>query len=217
MRTRPCAKAASGAWRRSVPRSTCWGRIRCSGSRRRRNNASGRARSKADMPSRHERRLTPAGARSTTGAQPVTGQANRSTRALRDAQTSLAAARPAIAWRKTTPVTAEHAAPARGRSQRGARRRGSLRQELRLLRARYIHVCTVVPATVDTPLFQHAGNYAGRAPRDMPPIVSPERVARAIVRLARTPRREIFVSSAGPELALLSLLAPGSQPSRPSR
>ncbi|WP_437743131.1 SDR family oxidoreductase [Sorangium sp. So ce1504] len=85
----------------------------------------------------------------------------------------------------------------------------SLRQELRLLRARDIHVSTVLPATVDTPLFQHAGNYAGRTPRAMPPIVSPERVARAIVRLARKPRREIFVGSAGPQLALLSLLAPG--------
>ncbi|WP_437529567.1 SDR family oxidoreductase [Sorangium sp. So ce726] len=85
----------------------------------------------------------------------------------------------------------------------------SLRQELRLLRARDIHVSTVMPATVDTPLFQHAGNYAGRTPTAMPPIVSPERVARAIVRLARTPRREIFVGSAGRQLALLSLLAPG--------
>lgn len=40
---------------------------------------------------------------------------------------------------------------------------------------------------------------------------------RAIVRLARTPRREIFLGSAGPQLALLSLFAPGSQPSRPAR
>ncbi|WP_437967419.1 SDR family oxidoreductase [Sorangium sp. So ce260] len=85
----------------------------------------------------------------------------------------------------------------------------SLRQELKLLRARDIHVATVLPATIDTPFFQHAGNYTGRTPRAMPPVYPPERVARAIVRLARTPRREVFVGSAARQLALLSLVAPG--------
>ncbi|AUX27483.1 short-chain dehydrogenase [Sorangium cellulosum] len=85
----------------------------------------------------------------------------------------------------------------------------SLRQELEVLRARDIHVCVVMPATIDTPLFQHAGNYTGRAPRAMPPVYPPERVARAIVRLARTPRREVYVGSSALQLALLSFLAPG--------
>ncbi|WP_437812763.1 SDR family oxidoreductase [Sorangium sp. So ce1078] len=85
----------------------------------------------------------------------------------------------------------------------------SLRQELKVLRARDIHVATVMPATIDTPFFQHAGNYTGRTPRAMPPVYPPERVARAIVRLARTPRREVFVGSAARQLALLSLVAPG--------
>ncbi|WP_437755651.1 SDR family oxidoreductase [Sorangium sp. So ce1389] len=85
----------------------------------------------------------------------------------------------------------------------------SLRQELEVLRARHIHISTVMPATIDTPLFQHAGNYTGRVPRAMPPVYPPERVARAIVRLARTPRREVFVGSAARRLALLSFLAPG--------
>ncbi|AUX48765.1 short-chain dehydrogenase [Sorangium cellulosum] len=85
----------------------------------------------------------------------------------------------------------------------------SLRQELEVLHARDIHVCTVMPATIDTPLFQHAGNYTGRAPRAMPPVYPPERVARAIVRLARTPRREVYAGTSAPQLALLSFLAPG--------
>ncbi|WP_437316856.1 SDR family oxidoreductase [Sorangium sp. So ce385] len=85
----------------------------------------------------------------------------------------------------------------------------SLRQELQVLRARDIHVSTVLPATIDTPFFQHAGNYTGRTPKAMPPVYPPERVARAIVRLARTPRREVFVGSAARQLSLLSLVAPG--------
>ncbi|KYF87115.1 short-chain dehydrogenase [Sorangium cellulosum] len=85
----------------------------------------------------------------------------------------------------------------------------SLRQELLVLRARDIHVSTVLPATIDTPFFQHAGNYTGRTPKAMPPVYPPERVARAIVRLARRPRREVFVGSAARQLSLLSLVAPG--------
>ncbi|WP_437570359.1 SDR family oxidoreductase [Sorangium sp. So ce542] len=85
----------------------------------------------------------------------------------------------------------------------------SLRQELHVLRARDIHVSTVLPATIDTPFFQHAGNYTGRTPKAMPPVYPPERVARAIVRLARAPRREVFVGSAARQLSLLSLVAPG--------
>src|SRR5690606_7773021 len=67
----------------------------------------------------------------------------------------------------------------------------------------------VMPATIDTPLFQHAGNYTGRVPIAMPPVYPPERVARTIVRLARTPRREVYVGSSASQLALLSFLAPG--------
>lgn len=61
-----------------------------------------------------------------------------------------------------------------------------LRQELR--REKGIHVCTVLPATIDTPIHQHAGNYTGRPVRPLPPVVSPHRVARAILRTAHRPR-----------------------------
>jgi hypothetical protein len=49
----------------------------------------------------------------------------------------------------------------------------------------------VSPASVDTPLFAHAANYTGRALKPMQPMHSPERIARAIVRCAERPRREI--------------------------
>lgn len=73
----------------------------------------------------------------------------------------------------------------------------SLRQELTLERARKIHVCTVMPATIDTPFFQHAADYTGRRAVAMPPVYTPQRVARTIVNLVRVPRREVVVGPIG--------------------
>ncbi|HEV7899176.1 MAG TPA: SDR family oxidoreductase [Planosporangium sp.] len=84
----------------------------------------------------------------------------------------------------------------------------SLRQELWLDGARNVHVCTVMPATIDTPFFNHAGNYTARKVVPMPPVYPPERVARAIVKLARAPRREVIVGPAGRFALLQSKLAP---------
>lgn len=82
----------------------------------------------------------------------------------------------------------------------------SLRQEL--LDAPDIHVCTLLPPTVDTPLFQHAANFTGRAVQAMPPVLSAERVARAIVALARRPRRELVVGLSGRAIATGHQIAP---------
>ncbi|WP_437647361.1 SDR family oxidoreductase [Sorangium sp. So ce362] len=60
-----------------------------------------------------------------------------------------------------------------------------------------IHVCTLLPASVDTPIYQHAGNYTGRAVQPIRPIVDPERVAAAMVSLAERPRRDTYVGVAG--------------------
>ncbi|MBJ2121799.1 SDR family NAD(P)-dependent oxidoreductase [Arthrobacter sp. MSA 4-2] len=51
-----------------------------------------------------------------------------------------------------------------------------------------ISICAVLPATIDTPIYQHAANYTGREVHPLPPVVAPERVARAIVRTVRRPR-----------------------------
>jgi NAD(P)-dependent dehydrogenase (short-subunit alcohol dehydrogenase family) len=51
-----------------------------------------------------------------------------------------------------------------------------------------ISICTVLPATIDTPIYQHAANYTRRTVHPLPPVVAPERVARAIVRSVRRPR-----------------------------
>ncbi|MDH6463630.1 NAD(P)-dependent dehydrogenase (short-subunit alcohol dehydrogenase family) [Micromonospora sp. A200] len=86
---------------------------------------------------------------------------------------------------------------------------GSLRQELQLEAASGIHVCTVLPATIDTPIFQHAANYTGRAVRAVPPVYPPERVARTTVNLVRRPRREVAVGTAAHALLMQSRLTPG--------
>ncbi|MEU4835010.1 SDR family oxidoreductase [Streptosporangium sp. NPDC023615] len=85
----------------------------------------------------------------------------------------------------------------------------SLRQELALEGARKIHVCTVMPAAVDTPLFDHAANYTGRRPVAMPPVYTPQRVAKAIVKVVRSPRREVVVGPAGRAMLRQAKKAPG--------
>jgi NAD(P)-dependent dehydrogenase (short-subunit alcohol dehydrogenase family) len=84
----------------------------------------------------------------------------------------------------------------------------SLRQELLLEGAEEIHVCTVLPASIDTPLYQHAGNYTGRAAEPLPPVYTPEQVAETFIRLAENPRHEVYVGTAARTLSLQSLLAP---------
>ena len=76
------------------------------------------------------------------------------------------------------------------------------------LRDEQIDVCTVMPASIDTPLFQHAANFTGRAAKPLRPIIRPERVAAAIVRCAKRPRREVIVGASGRQLVLTHALAP---------
>jgi NAD(P)-dependent dehydrogenase (short-subunit alcohol dehydrogenase family) len=67
----------------------------------------------------------------------------------------------------------------------------SLREELRLAGIRNVSVSTVLPAAIDTPIYAAAANYSGRHPHPPPPVYTPERVARTIVRQLRRPRREV--------------------------
>ena len=76
----------------------------------------------------------------------------------------------------------------------------SLRQQLRGEGVKGVRVCTVMPATIDTPHFEQAANYTGRKVVAMPPVYSPERVARTVVDLVRHPHREVVVGPAGKAL-----------------
>jgi NAD(P)-dependent dehydrogenase (short-subunit alcohol dehydrogenase family) len=82
-----------------------------------------------------------------------------------------------------------------------------LRQELRGTEG--ISVCTLLPATIDTPIYQHAANYTGERVHPLPPVVGPGRVARRIVRLADRPRAETVVGQAQRMFIPLHALLPG--------
>ena len=71
-----------------------------------------------------------------------------------------------------------------------------------------IHICTVLPGSTDTPLFQHSGNYTGRALQPLKPITDARQVADVIAATVARPRRESFVDIAR-VLPLLTALAPG--------
>ncbi|SFB88263.1 SDR family NAD(P)-dependent oxidoreductase [Streptomyces aidingensis] len=85
-----------------------------------------------------------------------------------------------------------------------------LRQELWLAGEHGISVCTVLPSSIDTPIFTQGANYTGHRIRPVPPVYPPERVARAVVELARSPRPEIVVGGAGRGLAMAARLWAGA-------
>ncbi|MFI9063543.1 SDR family NAD(P)-dependent oxidoreductase [Streptomyces sp. NPDC053429] len=85
----------------------------------------------------------------------------------------------------------------------------SLRTELGLMGASGISVCTVLPAGVDTPFFRHAANHTGRELRSLPPVATPERVARAVTAAMRRPRPRVLVGPYAHSLAAAHALAPG--------
>jgi NAD(P)-dependent dehydrogenase (short-subunit alcohol dehydrogenase family) len=78
-----------------------------------------------------------------------------------------------------------------------------LGEALRVELAEYpdIHVCTLCPYAIDTPHFQDGANELGQSAHAMPPVQSPEKVARALVGLISRPRRQRFV----PRIAALGL------------
>lgn len=64
-----------------------------------------------------------------------------------------------------------------------------------------IHVCSIYPYAMNTQHFEAGANLVGKRARAMPPAQSIEKVAAAIVALARRPRRELHV----PHIAVLGL------------
>lgn len=72
-----------------------------------------------------------------------------------------------------------------------------------------IHVCTVLPGPIDTPLFRNAGNYTGREVKPMQPVVAADRVADAIVSCAVKPRSEVVVGASGAQVLGVNRLLPG--------
>jgi NADP-dependent 3-hydroxy acid dehydrogenase YdfG len=82
----------------------------------------------------------------------------------------------------------------------------ALRQELGDLPD--VHVCTVSPSPIDTPIFASTANYSGRAVKAPPPTYPPEQVASAILASALHPKRERIVGGAGRLATLMETVAP---------
>jgi short-subunit dehydrogenase len=71
-----------------------------------------------------------------------------------------------------------------------------------------ICVTLVKPSATNTPFIEHAGNYMEAEPEFPPPVYAPEVVARAILRCAEKPTREITVGGAGRMLTAMGHVAP---------
>jgi short-subunit dehydrogenase len=67
----------------------------------------------------------------------------------------------------------------------------ALRHELKA--SSRIAVCGVYPTFVNTPTDAHSGNYTGRVLHPIPPMVEPELVAQAVLRLVHRPRRRVLL------------------------
>lgn len=86
----------------------------------------------------------------------------------------------------------------------------SLRQELLLDGKGDIHVVTILPATIDTPLFQHAANYTNRKIVAPPPVYPASEVVAAVFEAIRDPKPEIYAGRAGRGANLFMKLMPGT-------
>ncbi len=80
----------------------------------------------------------------------------------------------------------------------------SLARELQLEHRSHpnVHVTCIEPGSVDTPIYVLGATYAGAVGRPPPPVVSPERVARAISKAIDHPRHTVRV---GPVNRLMEL------------
>ena len=80
-------------------------------------------------------------------------------------------------------------------SKHGIRGLGiSIRQELEANQEDdRIHVCTIMPTSMDTPFFEHAGQHTGHRVQPIDPVYDPKLVIDAIIRVAMRPEGEVMV------------------------
>jgi NAD(P)-dependent dehydrogenase (short-subunit alcohol dehydrogenase family) len=63
---------------------------------------------------------------------------------------------------------------------------------------RGVHVSLVSPGGVDTPIYLQAANYLGQVGRPPPPVLSPEKVARVVIRTIDRPKARVQVGAFNP-------------------
>jgi short-subunit dehydrogenase len=62
----------------------------------------------------------------------------------------------------------------------------------------HVHVSCVSPGGVDTPIYYQAASWLGGTGRPPPPVYTPQRVARTVVRVLDRPRRQVHAGFANP-------------------
>lgn len=72
-----------------------------------------------------------------------------------------------------------------------------------------ISVCDIFPGFIDTPGFQHGGNYVGRPIKPIPPVYDARRVAKAMVMLAVEPKNSVYIGASALFFKLMNFLLPG--------
>ena len=77
-----------------------------------------------------------------------------------------------------------------------------------LAKYKNIHVCDLFPAFLDTPGTQHAGNYTGVYLKPAPPVYDPQKVAKAMVRLALQPKDRTTIGSVATLLRFAHFILP---------
>ena len=71
-----------------------------------------------------------------------------------------------------------------------------------------ISVSLVKPSSIDTPFIDHARNYMEEEPEYAPPVYAPEAVARAILKCAERPIRDVTIGAGGRMMAVMGAMAP---------
>jgi NAD(P)-dependent dehydrogenase (short-subunit alcohol dehydrogenase family) len=111
----------------------------------------------------------------------------------------------------TTSVTARRALPLMSYYSASKAALNGLYEALRAeLHDTNINISIIMPATIDTPLYQNARSKEGRMSRPgAVPMYPPSEVAKAIVSCAENPKRVMYAGPAGLFLAVSNSLMPG--------
>jgi short-subunit dehydrogenase len=71
-----------------------------------------------------------------------------------------------------------------------------------------IHLTLILPASINTPFFNHARSKLGAKPQPIPPVYDPSVVADAILSAAETPQRDIYAGGFSKLISLQQRLSP---------